>query len=146
MKKTLLTTGIFIFCLTNPAGATPPSSIELIYDVQKGNLHVEIAHAAHDPREHHIRKVEVALNNEKVINQYFATQTTPASLILDIPLQAKAEDEIYVLAVCSEAGRLKETLIVPEEGKEPTTNKTPKAEPNPERKAKDVPAKPKSSY
>lgn len=118
MKRILLIVGLLISCLINSVGATPPSSIELTYDPQKGILHIAIAHAAHDPREHHIRKVEVSLNSEKPINLYFATQTTPARLIIDLALQAKAKDKIRVLAICSEAGRLEKTLIVPKEDKE----------------------------
>ena len=117
MKKILLVIGIFVFGLINPVWATPPSSIELTYDPQKGNLHIEVVHTAHDPHKHHIRKVEVSLNDEKPINLYFATQTTPARLIIDLNLQAKAGDKIRVLAICNQAGRREETLIVPEEDK-----------------------------
>ena len=125
MKKNLLSIGILILFLTNSTWATPPSSIELTYDFEKGNLHIEIAHAAHDPRRHHIRKVEVTHNDEKPVDLYFATQTTPASLIIDLALQAKGGDKIRVLAICNQAGRREETLIVPEEDKESPDGKTP---------------------
>ena len=143
MKKILLIISILIFCLINPAWATPPSSIELTYDPQKGNLHIEIAHAAHDPREHHIRKVEVYLNDEKPIDLYFASQTKPSALSIDIALKARAGDNIRVLAICNQAGRREETLIVPDEDDKASQNiETPQ----PEKKPKDVPQKRQSSY
>ena len=125
MKKILFIIGILFFCLINSTWATPPSSIDLTYDPGKGNLRIEIAHAAHDPHRHHIRKVQVFLNDEKPIDLYFATQTTPARLIIDLALYAKGGDKIRVLAICSEAGRREETLIVPEEEKKSLTDKTP---------------------
>ncbi len=129
MKKRLFSVCILVFGLISSAWATPPSSIELTYEPDKKNLHIEIAHAAHDPHKHHIRKVEVYLNDEKPIDLYFATQTTPASLIIDLALQAKAGDKIRVLAICNEAGRLEETLIVPKEDDKKSQNiETPKSE------------------
>ena len=125
MKKILFSIGILFSCLINPVGATPPSSIELTYDPQKKNLHIEIAHVAHDPRRHHIRKVEISINTEKPTDLYFPTQTTPSFLIIDFPLQAKEGDKIRVLAICNEAGRGEETLIIPEEDKKSQDSKTP---------------------
>ena len=142
MKKTLFTVGILLSCLISFAWATPPSSIDLNYDAEKGNLHIEIAHAAHDPHQHHIRKVEVSVNDQKATNLYFATQTTPASLIIDLPLQAKGGDRIRVLAICSEAGRREETLIVPEKDKDSPAVKAPPLE----KKSKDVLPTHQSSY
>lgn len=124
MKKTLLIIGMVVSCFIDSGWATPPSSIELTYDPDKKNLHIEIAHVAHDPRRHHIRKVEVYLNDEKPIDLYFATQTKPSMLITDVALEAKAGDKIRVLAICNEAGRREETLIVPEEDKESPDGKT----------------------
>ena len=120
MKKILLIIGILLFGFINSVGATPPSSIELTYELDKKNLHIQIAHAAHDPHKHHIRKVEVSLNDEKPIDLYFATQTTPAFLMIDLTLEAKAGDTIRVLAICNEAGRREETLIIPKEDKPKT--------------------------
>ena len=128
MKKIFFSIGILVFGLINSAWATSPSNIELTYNLQKKNLHIEITHAAHDPHKHHIRKVEVSLNDEKPINLYFASQTTPAFLIIDLALQAKAGDKIRVLAICNEAGRREQTLIVPEKDKESPDGKTPKSE------------------
>ena len=125
MRKILLTAGLFIFCVVNAAWATPPSSIDLSYDPENKNLHIEIAHASHDPRAHHIRKVEVTRNDDKPIDLYFATQTTPAMLTTDVPLEAKEGDTIRVVAICSEAGRKEETLVIPKEEKTSPEEKTP---------------------
>ncbi len=113
-----------IFLLYSPlAWATSPSSIELTYDPQKKNLHIEIAHVAHDPREHHIRKVQVFLNEGTPIDLYFPTQTSPSQLIVDVPLSAQEEDQIRVLAICNEAGRKEETLVVPAPEEESATSR-----------------------
>ncbi len=95
------------------AWAHPPSQMELNYDQEKKNLHIEITHAAHDPREHHIRKVTIAPNDQEPIIRYFPTQTKPSVLIVDIPLEAKPKDVIRVTAVCNEGGRKEETVVVP---------------------------------
>lgn len=143
MKKILLMIGILFFGLISSLGATSPSIIELTYEPGKKNLRIKIVHAAHDPREHHIRKVEVSLNDEKPTNLYFATQTAPAFLTMDVALEAKPGDNIRVLAICNEAGRLEKTLTVSmEDDKASQDIQTPQTE----KKSKDAPQTHKSSY
>jgi len=92
--------------------AHPPTDMKLEYDQNEKNLHVEITHVAHDPREHHIRKVLIYQNDEKPIIRYFATQTRPSLLIVDVPLEAKEKDTVRVKAICNEGGQKEETLVV----------------------------------
>ena len=84
MKKILGVIFIFVLFFLTWAWATPPSSINLSYDADKKNLHIEIAHPSHDPHKHHIRKVEVTLNDGKPQELYFASQTSPGFLMTDV--------------------------------------------------------------
>ena len=93
--------------------AHPPAAIKLEYDQKQKSLHIEVAHVSHDPRDHHIRKISVTRNDGKPVIRYFPTQTKPSSLIVEVPLEAKKNDTIKVLAVCNEGGQKEETLVVP---------------------------------
>lgn len=91
----------------------PPAPIELQYDPQTKVLHAEIRHVTDNPRRHHIRRLYVYKNDAPIENFPYAKQTTPTSLIQDVPIEASSGDVIRVKAVCSEAGYKEETLIVP---------------------------------
>ena len=104
---------LFFLVFPNNLWAHPPSDMKLEYDQNQKNLHVEITHTAHDPREHHIRKILITHNDKEPLVRYFATQTRPSELIVDVPLEAKAQDKIRVMAICNEGGQKEETLIVP---------------------------------
>ena len=97
------------------AQARPPSTIELTYDAQKGSLHVVVKHVSENMRKHYIRKITVTRNKEVPVPYYYSSQTSAAEMMVDIPLKVMPKDTITVEAVCSEAGRGEETLIIPEE-------------------------------
>ena len=113
ITHSIILTITFLLGLVSSAWAHPPYKMELNYDQEKKNLHIEITHITHDPREHHIRKVLITQNDNEPVIRYFATQTTPSTLILDIPWEAKQNDVIRVKAICSEGGQKEETLVVP---------------------------------
>lgn len=105
---------IFFNSLAFFTWAIPPSSIELKYLPDEKKLHIEINHVSHNLRVHHIRKIEIYLNNEEVETINLTTQTSPSQVIRDVDLEAKPDDQIRVLAICSDAGRKEETLVVPQ--------------------------------
>jgi len=112
--KVIMGAGIF-FSLVFVAQARQPSAIELSYDKDKSLLHIVIKHTSNNLREHHIRKVTVTKNKETAVPYYFPTQTSATELILDVPLIAIPNDTIRVEAVCSEAGRGEQELVIPGE-------------------------------
>lgn len=117
LKKILLITILLsIVCsFALNVEARPPSQIELAYDREKQSLHVVVKHISDNMRKHYIRKIDVSRNDEDPVPYYFSSQTSAAELIIDIPLEAQPNDVIYVEAVCSEAGRAEQTLVITEE-------------------------------
>ena len=102
--------------------ARPPSKIILEYDQQKKILHMEFKHVSLDPRKHYLRRVLIYKNDEDFIQKNYSSQTNAQGLIQDLTIDLKPGDVIRVLAICSDAGRKEETLIIPganEESKSP---------------------------
>ena len=93
--------------------AHPPSRIELKFDPKVQELSIEIKHVSRDVRKHHIRKLQVFLNNENILDLTIAQQERNTGLSYHLPVKAKTGDEIKVKAICSEAGFKEETLVVP---------------------------------
>ena len=110
--------GLVMAVLLNLAllgNANSPSEIQLTYDQEKGRLHVVVKHVSTHMRKHYIRKIEVRKNNEPSVPYYYTSQTSPSELIVDIALKAVPTDTIHVEAICSQAGRAEETLVIPAE-------------------------------
>ncbi len=99
--------------MVNPAAARPPSAVDLSYDTEKKDLHIEVHHVASNPRKHFIRKLSIDKNGQEVDSRSYAKQTTATMLIEDVPLEAVTGDVVRVEAICSEAGRKEATLVVP---------------------------------
>lgn len=106
--------GIIIFCgMTGRAMARPPAEINLSYDTEKKNLHIEARHVTSNSRKHFIRRVVVYKNGEEIEKRFYVQQTTAAMLIEDLALEAVPGDVLRVEAVCNEAGRKETTLVIP---------------------------------
>lgn len=129
MRKIFLILFFIFFQNLAPGWATPPSKIELSYDKDKKNLHVEVKHVTFENREHRIRKIEVSVNKAAMDAFYFGAQNNNSMQTLDIPLDLKVGDEIKVKAICSYAGFKEEALVIADP-KEESTKETPKEKPN----------------
>ena len=105
-----------LFCNVALRGeARPPSKIDLSYDKDTKRLHVVVQHVSENLRKHHIRKLDVSVNDEMPFSHYFPSQTSAAELITDIPLDVAPNDTIRVEAFCSDAGRAEQTLFITED-------------------------------
>lgn len=106
--------GIIFLCGMNErAMAHPPTEINLSYDLEKKNLHVEARHVARNPRKHFIRKIVVYQNDVEAAKRFYAWQTSASMLSADVALEAVTGDVLRVEAVCSEAGRKETTSVIP---------------------------------
>lgn len=107
---------VFVSCflqLGDIAAAHPPTDVEVIYDQETKNLHVEVSHTTRDPQNHYIRKIVIDKNDMQAKAFVYAKQTTATILTQDFPIEAASEDRIRVTAICREGGRKEETLVVP---------------------------------
>ncbi len=98
--------------------ATPPSEIKLEYDQEKKILHMEFKHVSSDPRDHYLRRVFIYKNDVEVVKRQYTKQTNHQKLIDDVPIELRPGDVVRVLAICNEAGRKEETLVIPEKNEE----------------------------
>ena len=116
-NKKLLVIGIVVglfFNMAWQAQAVPPSAIELSYDEDKKTLHVAVKHVSKNTHKDYIRKLNVYQNDKGPTSYYFPAQTSATELITDIPLDVNPKDVIRVEAVCSNAGRGEQTLVIAE--------------------------------
>lgn len=107
------TIGLILCSTVATAWARPPAEIQLIYDKDLKRLHIEVRHVSKNPRKHFIRKLLLSKNNKELESFSYVQQTTAAALIQDVSLESVTGDVITVEAVCNEAGRKEETLIIP---------------------------------
>ena len=94
------------------AHATPPTQIDLTYDLDKGNLHVEAKHPTDNLNKHYLRRLVVYKNNDQEQEFSYIRQTSPSKLVQDVPIIAKPGDVLAVEAFCKEGGSKREELIV----------------------------------
>lgn len=114
-KMIFLAAVMFFLAWAGPAGAHPPTQIQLSYHAQDQLLHVTMQHVTRDPREHRIREIVVFVNGKDVGHHFFVQQTSARGLDEEIAVAAEAGDVIGVKAVCSQAGVGKAELTVPAE-------------------------------
>jgi small ligand-binding sensory domain FIST len=91
--------------------AHPPSDIIITYDKATKTLHAVIMHNVANPSNHYIKKVDVAINGQEIIEHKISgqdnnTNQTVAYLIPD----AKTGDTISVEAYCSISGKTKREI------------------------------------
>lgn len=106
-------TGIGILCLPSFSWARLPSKIDMSYDAQEKNLHLEIEHVTKNPRAHFIRNIVIYKNDVEIKKSLHVQQTSHAMLVEDAALEAASGDVIRVKARCNEAGYKEETFVIP---------------------------------
>ncbi|MHB8155085.1 MAG: hypothetical protein ACYDFR_03420 [Candidatus Omnitrophota bacterium] len=112
MKKVVLLFGFFAFFVMSAAAyAHPPSDIKITFDPKTKMLTAVIIHDVSNPSKHYIKKVDVALNGEEIIQQSISRQDnfdsqTVSYLIPD----AKVGDVFSVEGYCSISGKLEKQL------------------------------------
>ena len=104
---------IVFWGMTGRALARPPTELNLSYDTEKKNLHIEARHVTSGSRKDFIRRVVVYKNNKEVEKRLYVKQTTASMLIEDVALEAGTGDVLRVEAVCNDVGRKETTLVIP---------------------------------
>ncbi len=114
MKKIVLFGVLFtFFTVISTAFAHPPSDIQITFDAKTKMLDAVIMHNTSNPVNHYIKKVDVGLNGEEIIEQSIGRQENSLSqtvhyLISDV----KDGDVLYVEGYCSISGVLKKEITV----------------------------------
>ncbi len=114
MKKRILFLSLFI-CLALPgiACAHPPKDIEVSYEPATRVLTALIIHDSSNPQGHYIKKVDIGLNGQEIIQQMISRQDNNNSQRVSyfIP-DAKPGDRLSVEGYCSISGKLEKEIAV----------------------------------
>jgi len=103
----------FLFLFFMPAVfATPPVSISLSYDLEKGSLHVEAVHPSFNLEKSYVRLMNVYVNGQEVSALNYFKQNDPDEFSDDVPLTAQVGDVIKVDLFCSLGGEMAKELTV----------------------------------
>lgn len=116
MKKIIF----ILFCLlafSVPVSfASPPTSIALTYDQDKGNLHVEAIHPTQDLEKNYVRLMNVYVNGDLVNTLNYARQSDYDKFTEDVPVTAQVGDVIKVDLFCFSGGELAQEMKVEKPG------------------------------
>jgi len=114
MKKSLLISIGFIFLLmVSVVYAHPPSDIMITFDPQTKMLQAMVMHNTSNPLSHYIKKVDIGLNGEEIIELTFSKQENnqSQSVSYSIP-NAKEGDVVSVEGYCSISGKLTKEIVI----------------------------------
>ena len=114
IKRMLSLLITFLIFMATTTSAHPPTGMKLDYNQTTGTLHIEMRHVTGNMRKHYIRRILVYKNQEEPISLAIPQQTTPSSMVKDVPLKANPKDVIRVQAFSTDGGSAEETLIIPE--------------------------------
>ena len=113
MKKILFILLFICLVSTGIAYAHPPKDIEISYEPTSKVLTAVIMHDTSNPLGHYIKKVDVGLNDQEIIEQMISKQDNVNSQRVSylIP-DAKPGDRLSVEGYCSISGKLKKEIVV----------------------------------
>ena len=99
--------------VTSTAYAHPPSDIKITFDPGTKMLEAVIVHNTSNPVNHYIKKVDIGLNGNEIIEHMISkednNQTQSVSYLVP---DVKAGDTISVEGYCSISGKLKKQITV----------------------------------
>ena len=110
MKKIL---AVLIICLaiTQNAYCHPPSAIGV--ETLGTQITVTVIHGVLDPKTHYIKKIEIALNGKKTIEQNFTMQTDDdMQQVMYVIPSLNAGNKLEITAECSKSGSLNKVITV----------------------------------
>jgi hypothetical protein len=116
MKKIILFLGFASFFWAAAAMATPPTSISLAYDTNKGSLHIEAVHPSFDLEKSYVRLVNIYVNGNLVNSLNYYRQDAPDKFTDDVPLTAQAGDVIKADLFCTLGGEMAQEMTVTQPG------------------------------
>ena len=96
--------------------ATPPTSITLTYDLNKGFLHVEAEHPSFNLDKSYVRLMNIYVNNSQISARNYYRQEAYDKFTDDFPVTAQVGDVIKVELFCSLGGDMSKELTVQKEG------------------------------
>jgi len=111
-------TGIFLFLfilsfVTSLAYAHPPSDIKIAFDPKTKMLTAVIMHNTSNPSSHYIRKVDIGLNGNEIIEYSLGRQENNESQTISYRIpEAKEGDTLSVEGYCSISGKLEKEIKV----------------------------------
>ncbi len=110
MKKILI---IACFLLLAKTGlAHQPQSIAATYDSKAKSLAIKIEHSTQNRKEHFVRRVIIRLNDKEIFSKNFFFQSSNTGIEMDIPLDAKPEDQVTIFAYSEKGGILDQSFAV----------------------------------
>lgn len=91
----------------------PPTEITAEYDTTSNILQVTINHMVHDAQKHYINKIEIDLNDARIIEQKSKRQTdkTIQQYTYQLP-DATIDDKISIKAYCNISGKKRITVPI----------------------------------
>ncbi len=103
----------FFVAFCSVAYAHPPSDIIITFNPKTKILNAVIMHNVSNPESHFIKKVDIALNGQEMIEQKISRQDNNVSQTVSylIP-DAKTGNILSVEAYCSISGKLKKEIKV----------------------------------
>jgi desulfoferrodoxin (superoxide reductase-like protein) len=112
MRKSILFAFI-IFSAISSVYAHPPSDIKITFDPKTKMLEAVIMHNTSNPLNHYIKKVDVGLNGEEIIEHSISREDNNLTqdtryLVPDV----KNGDTLSVEAYCNISGKLKKEIKV----------------------------------
>ncbi len=116
MRKILLSLICVLILPIAPCLATPPTSIDLTYDMDKGSLHVEAVHPSFNLVKSYVRLMEVYVNDNQVQSKNYTMQNDYNKFMDDVPVTAQVGDVIKVDLFCSLGGELAQEITVAKKG------------------------------
>ncbi len=112
MKKFFLAV-VFLLMIVSLASATPPRDLQLQYDPVAQILQISMKHPTVELREHYIRTINVAVNQQEPKVYRFGFQRSSSEVITTVSLELKAGDTVSVKAICSQGGSAEAELLIP---------------------------------
>lgn len=93
-------------CLITPvsANATPPSDVQLVYNISDGTLSATITHASLMTGIHYIKTVEIKKNGQTISSNNYKNQPDKKTFTYSYNIPASTGDEFEVTAFCNMYG------------------------------------------
>ena len=101
-------------CLNMPvtANATPPSDVQLTYNMSDQTLTAIITHASFMPGIHYIKTVEIKKNGQMISTNTYKNQPDKKIFTYSYKIPASSSEEFEVTASCSMYGSKTAKLTV----------------------------------
>lgn len=114
MKKIVILVAFIIFsAVVSTAFAHPPSDIKITFDPQTKMLKAVVMHNTSNPTTHYIKKVDIGLNGEEIIEHTISREDNNESQTVKYLISdAKDGDVISVEGYCNLSGKLRKDIII----------------------------------